>query len=408
MGFVLPSVHHFMSRLRELLRRSANRRTISLNASVVADLNLMLFFLDEAKAGVDMNILSYRKPTKVYRSDSCPAGLGGYSSDGFAWRFYIPLWLKFRASNNLMAHLSTAMTPWIDIIARRLGPGDRSLSMTDSSTSEGWLRKTNFNEDGESPIQATIRLEVSRGDAKRMLKNKVKNYSQWFPGRMNEVSDALSWDNDRSDEELTHIFRLHTPSQIPSHFKIVPLPKEISSWLILLLQRLPVKEQLQERHTRTKLGRGQDGKSTPSQLGSTTTSSSTTSPAANGPDSWKPLPWLSAKGGFQDSLMTPWLRAQSEVPFHTYHRLSGRTIEKKPTYDKDGNLGRISSRQFRAFKKSDPSPKQQKAIPICIVEEVFKKRATETQQATEKLGISASLHPKNWPHGWPHQGLAKL
>ena len=87
LGFDLPSVHHFMSRPRELLRRSASRRAISLNASVVADLDLMLFCLDEAKARVDMNIFSYRKPTKVHRSDSCPAGLGGCSSSCFTSRF---------------------------------------------------------------------------------------------------------------------------------------------------------------------------------------------------------------------------------------------------------------------------------------------------------------------------------
>ena len=84
-----------MSRLRELLRKSANRRRVNLNTNVIEDLKLMLFFLEEAHIGVDMNLLVNRKPTKVYRSDSCPAGLGGYSSDGFAWRSYIPLWLKF-------------------------------------------------------------------------------------------------------------------------------------------------------------------------------------------------------------------------------------------------------------------------------------------------------------------------
>ena len=107
------------------------------------------------------------------------------------------------------------ITPWIDIIAKRLVPGDCSLSMMDSSTSEGWLRKSIFKEDGENPIQATIRIEVSRSDAKIIMENKIKNYSQWFPGWMNDVPDALSWDNDRSDNELINIFRSFTPSQIP-------------------------------------------------------------------------------------------------------------------------------------------------------------------------------------------------
>ena len=79
-----------------------------------------------------------------------------------------------------------------------------------------------------------------------MMKNNIKNYAQFFPGSMNDVSDALSRDDDRSDEEVTNIFPSFTPSQIPDHFKIVPLPSEISSWLASLLQRLPVKEQLRE------------------------------------------------------------------------------------------------------------------------------------------------------------------
>ena len=129
----------------------------------------MLFFLEEAHIGVDMNLLVYRKPTEVYRSDSCPADLGGYSSDGFSWRFYIPLWLKLRASNNLLEHLATVVTPWIDIISKRMGPGDCSLSTTESSTSEGFSRKSNFKDDVESPIHATVRLKVSRSDAKRIM-----------------------------------------------------------------------------------------------------------------------------------------------------------------------------------------------------------------------------------------------
>ena len=214
-----------MSRLRKLLRKSANKIRINLNTNVIHDVKLVFFFLEEEHIGVDMNLLVYRKPTKVYRSDSYPAGLGGYSSNGFAWRLYIPLWLKFRASNNLMDHLTTVITPWIDIIAKILGPEDCSLSMTDSSTSERWLRKSIFKEDGEIPTQATVRLEVSRSDTKRIMENKIKNYSQWFPGLMDNLSDALSQDDDTSDNELKNNFRSFNPSKIPDHFEIVLLPR---------------------------------------------------------------------------------------------------------------------------------------------------------------------------------------
>ena len=72
--------------------------------------------------------------------------------------------------------------------------------------------KSNFKEDGESPIQATVRLKVSRSDAKKIMENKIKNYSQWFPGWMNDVSDAFSMNDNRRDNELINIFRSFTPS----------------------------------------------------------------------------------------------------------------------------------------------------------------------------------------------------
>ena len=184
-GMVIPQLHHFMSRLRDLMWKAGGRRFINLTEPTKKDLNLMLFFMDEARAGIDMNLLVFRKPTKVYRSDACPAGIGGYSSDGYAWRWYIPDHLKFRASNNLLEHMGAIVTPWIDMIRKRLQRGDCYLSMTDSSTSEGWLKLSNFSKLGEDPIQAKVRTEVCRSDAKRKLKFGVKDYSQWFPGEHN-------------------------------------------------------------------------------------------------------------------------------------------------------------------------------------------------------------------------------
>ena len=75
-----------------------------------------------------------------------------------------------------------------------------------------------------------------------LLENGIKNYSQWFKGSLNDVSDALSRDDDRSDEELTNILYSCVPEQMPEHFEIVQLPSEIASWLTSLLQRLPVKK----------------------------------------------------------------------------------------------------------------------------------------------------------------------
>ena len=60
-----------------------------------------------------------------------------------------------------------------------------------------------------------------------------------------------------------------------------------------------------------------------------------------------------------------------------------------PTKDDDGELGRLLSRLFRAFRNEDPNPVQQKALPICVVKEVAKLVSTESQRAIGQLAIGA-------------------
>ncbi len=66
--------------------------------------------------------------------------------------------------------------------------------MTDSPTSAGWLRKTNFREFtgvNANPVQAFIRIETALHHATLFLNAGIEEYSQWFPGRENNVANAL-------------------------------------------------------------------------------------------------------------------------------------------------------------------------------------------------------------------------
>eukprot|EP00957_Ditylum_brightwellii_P099701 7595167-Ditylum_brightwellii.AAC.1 len=89
------------------MERAKNRRSIKVAAEIMDDLKLMLFFLQKAVEGASLNLIAYRKPTHAYRSDSCPHGLGGYSHEGWVWRFYLPRELLFRASSNLLEHMAS-------------------------------------------------------------------------------------------------------------------------------------------------------------------------------------------------------------------------------------------------------------------------------------------------------------
>jgi hypothetical protein len=55
----------------------------------------MQLILDKANNGTNMNLLAFRTPNRIYCSDYCPAGLGGYSNQGNACRFKVPNELKF-------------------------------------------------------------------------------------------------------------------------------------------------------------------------------------------------------------------------------------------------------------------------------------------------------------------------
>ena len=60
-----------------------------------------------------------------------------------------------------------------------------------------------------------------------------------------------------------------------------------------------------------------------------------------------------------------------------------------PTKDDDGDLGRVLSRLFWAFRNKDPNPKQQKALPAQVLVMMYKRKETETERAVGQLGIGA-------------------
>ncbi len=194
-------------------------------------------------------------------------------------------------------------------------------------TAEGWLRKSNFRKLGESKFQLLVCIKAGWKQATLFMSLGLKSYSQWFKGEQNEVADALSRDNDRNNKDLTTIFPKFCKSQIPSHFKILTLPKEITSWLTALLLKLPVNPQYNEEHMQSKLGCGNDG-------GNITSSSETTISSLscllniNKLNLLECLPWLCVKGDFQESIMTYWLRKQSQIPFNMFVHPSEKTASQ--------------------------------------------------------------------------------
>jgi hypothetical protein len=244
-------------------------------------------------------------------------------------RFKVPDKLLFRASNNLLEFLAAIVTPWIDIIGGRLSPGDCALSMTDSTTAEGWMKKSNFLKPNDDPVQVTARVGAARKYTSIFMNADVKGYSQRFARKLNNVADVLSRDWHRSNEELTFILQHHFPEQTPASFHLSPLPSEIDSWMISLLRQLPVSKQLREHHMTTALELGSIGNSIASPSDAMTLTL-TSSASLNEISCSGLLPWLSEKADSHAIALNHWLKAQSEVPSHMWYRPFGNRAYRIP------------------------------------------------------------------------------
>jgi len=323
-GYIIPTARHFLSRIRKLKTKAKFKRQVSIPSLVLADFELWLTFLSSANKGISMNLLTYRQPSHLFRSDACEHGLGGYSADGLAWRWHLPNHLLSRAHINLLEFLASIICIWLDILRGKVPPQSCILSMGDSTTATGWLRKSNFQEDNEDDEETTAKLVAARHLATLIQNAQACLYAQWFKGEDNDISDSLSRDLHISPPALCDLLLLNFPSQVPNNFRIVELPSAITSWVSLLLASLPVNKARLVKHKTTKLGAGTDGSGSSKRSNTTTIPSSLASTSRGAePYSSALLPKPCVKPATLASLSTPWLKAQSEPPLITWHRPSG-------------------------------------------------------------------------------------
>jgi len=232
-GIILPPTRHFLSRTRQLVDQCQrrNRRWVRLPAQVKDDLSLFRELLTVAHRGISMNNIVFRVPTHIYRSDASSHGMGGYNlRNGKAWRYQFPPDILSIVTLNTLEFLGCLVTLWIDIIQGDTPPESCILSQTDSTSAEGWLYKSNFDQS-----TANTQLLAARKLATVIIHADCCLYSQWFPGELNVVSDILSRRFDLTDSELVSFVLTTCAPQVPFGISISHLPNEIDCWLTSLL-----------------------------------------------------------------------------------------------------------------------------------------------------------------------------
>ena len=90
-GHIVPQGRYFLNRLRHLLAASKKFGAQALRESHRKDLEMWSTFLQKVStSGIDINNITFTEPTHTAFSDACEHGLGGYCTNGLAWRYKLP------------------------------------------------------------------------------------------------------------------------------------------------------------------------------------------------------------------------------------------------------------------------------------------------------------------------------
>ena len=247
---VIPLARHFLNGLRSHLQpRRHPTKVIRLHAEDCRLIRLWRELLKKSTEGISMNRLVIREPSKIVFSDSCPFGLGGFLLDGRAWRIRIPTaspLYGLQIANNFLEFLAMTVNIWLQLV--ELDDNTESeciLALGDNTSAIGWLWRT--SKISEDSVYFKVVNMIANKLARIIIDSPHCLASQHFPGQLNTVSDYLSFEGETRgkkhplawdcppDDVLTQRFHSYLPQLIPENFDIVPLPAEISSWIMQVL-----------------------------------------------------------------------------------------------------------------------------------------------------------------------------
>jgi hypothetical protein len=266
---------YFLTRLCYRLNSASskhNKSTIHLAPWDIADLKWWShILLSLSKMGISLNNICLTAPSTVVFSDSCEWGIGGFTEQGYAWRYLLPASLRNRASINFLEFLAAIVTIQISLendTHKTNNP--HILAFTDNSSALGWMYHSTFN-----PVQNPKHDELARFLATLLFDNQATLHSEHIKGEENIVADSLSRDFHLDAPTLTNLLTSHPSSsaQAPSTLHIHTLRPQIISWIALILGLLTQTKELLPRPSPSSMGQLQDLSCSSNTAASTTTNS---------------------------------------------------------------------------------------------------------------------------------------
>ena len=133
-GYILDITRNFLGRIRAWFQRLKWGST-RLSTEEIKDLELWIKFLRLANRGVSLNSLVFRKYEVVGISDACEYGMGGYTTNGQAWRFLLPPNLQGVFTVNFLEFCAVIITLWLELLENKTNVC--YLVLSDSSSALG-------------------------------------------------------------------------------------------------------------------------------------------------------------------------------------------------------------------------------------------------------------------------------
>jgi hypothetical protein len=189
---LIPLARFFLGRLRAKLLKTTGPafRVIKFNHSDKRVIHLWKKFLIKANRGININLLTLRRPTNIIITDACLHGMGGYSlSTGRAWQ--IDLRRLHLRNNNQLEFLASVIVLLQSHLDNEIPALGNVLVLTDNSSGLCWLHRSSFDPDVK-PIHAAIAAKL----AETCLSNDFTLHPQHIAGSHNLVADALSRQHD--------------------------------------------------------------------------------------------------------------------------------------------------------------------------------------------------------------------
>ena len=108
---------------------------------IVLDLKIYKRLWGKPNKGINMNLLTYHRPTREYIGNVGPFGIFRYYILGQAWRCSISKNLQLRVVLNLLDFTAKIISPHIGLTRKTMEPLSYTLKILESITSTVWIRK---------------------------------------------------------------------------------------------------------------------------------------------------------------------------------------------------------------------------------------------------------------------------